>query len=59
MRRVVLPVLLILLVRVDAWASTRQDLDTIRACKRVDAVPIDQPIRLDGAGPSTSAIAEV
>jgi hypothetical protein len=48
MRRVVLLVLLILLVRVDAAASTRQDLDQIRAAKRVTAVQINQPIRLDG-----------
>ncbi len=48
MRRFVLPVLLILLIRVDAGASTRQDLDKIRASKRVEAVAVDHPIRLDG-----------
>jgi hypothetical protein len=49
MRRIVLPtVLLLLLPAVNAWALTAQDLDKIRAVKRVDAVPITQPIRLDG-----------
>ena len=47
MRRVVLLVLT-LLIRVDAAAFTRQDLEQIRASKRVEAVPVNQPIRLDG-----------
>ena len=48
MRRLVLPALLLILLRVDAGASTRQDLDKIRSAKRVEAVRVDQPIRLDG-----------
>ena len=48
MRRLVLPALLLILVRVDAGASARQDLDKIRSAKRVEAVRVDQPIRLDG-----------
>ncbi len=48
MRRFALPVLLILLIRVDAWASARQDLDKIRASKRAEAVRIDRTIQVDG-----------
>ena len=42
MRRYVLLSVVLLLMRVDAGASTRQDVDAIRAAKRVDAVPVTQ-----------------
>ncbi|MGH9345680.1 MAG: hypothetical protein ACRD26_00300 [Vicinamibacterales bacterium] len=32
----------------DVFASERPDIDAIRASKRVEAVRIDEPIRLDG-----------
>lgn len=48
MRAAVLLLVLLLLPPVDASASTGQDLDAIRAGKRVTAVRITQPIRVDG-----------
>ena len=51
MTRSVLAVLLLLTIRVDAAASTRQDppdIEAIRTAKQAEAVRIDQPIRIDG-----------